>query len=366
MPTLTQGATKSLSPFAASLKIGKRAIGPGSPVYVIAELSANHHQDFDQALQLVRVAKDCGADAVKLQTYTSDTITMRSDREYFRVRGGTIWDGETLHELYSKAYTPWEWQPKLKVEANSLGLDLFSSPFDVTAVDFLEKMEVPAYKVASFELVDVQLIQRIASTGKPILMSVGMATEAEISEALQTAAENGATQVALLKCTSAYPALPEEMNLRTIPEIAARFGVPAGLSDHTPGSAVAITAVALGACIVEKHLTLSRAEPGPDSKFSMEPGEFAEMVAAVRVAEQALGSPIFGPGEHEKSSLAFRRSLFVVENIAQGQHFTAKNVRSIRPANGIHTRHLTEVIGKRAARNIEAGTPLSWDEVENA
>ena len=345
----------------AHIAIGKRSIGAGNPVYVIAELSANHHQDFDQALKIIFAAKDAGADAVKLQTYTADTITIASDRPEFRVGGGTLWDGRTLHDLYREAYTPWDWQPRLKQAANDASLDLFSSPFDETAVDFLERMDVPAYKVASFELVDIPLIQKIAGTGKPVIMSTGMASCAEIEEALAVAGHAGATQIALLKCTSAYPAPAEEMNLRTIPELSRRFGLPVGLSDHTMSIAAPVAAVALGASIIEKHITLSRAEPGPDSAFSLEPQEFKAMVDAVRIAEKSLGEVHFGVQDQEAASRAFRRSLFVVQNVKRGQVFTAENVRSIRPAHGMHTRHLPEVLGRRAARDVERGTPLSWD-----
>jgi pseudaminic acid synthase len=330
-------------------------------VYVVAELSANHNQNFDHAVRIVEAAKQSGADAVKLQTYTPDTITIASDREEFRIRGGTIWDGRNLHELYGEAYTPWEWQPKLKKMAEDLGMDLFSSAFDSTAVSFLEEMGVPAHKVASCELVDIPLIQRMARTGKPLIMSTGMATVEEIDEALQTARGAGAIEIALLKCTSAYPAPAEEMNLRTIPEMARRFGVPVGLSDHTMGIAAPVAAVALGACILEKHLTLSRSTPGPDSAFSLEPQEFKAMVDAVRTAEQVLGEVHFGLSAKEAASRAFRRSLFVVKDVKQGEAFTAANVRSIRPGNGLHPRHLPEVLGKRAARDAERGTPLSWE-----
>jgi len=345
---------------AAEIKIGRRTIGAGHPVYVIAEVSANHHQDFEQAVKIIRAANEAGADAVKLQTYTPDTITIACDRPEFRI-AGTIWEGRTLYELYGEAYTPWEWQPRLKEIANDLGLDLFSTPFDATAVDFLEQMNVPAYKLASFELVDIPLIQKMARTGKPLIMSTGMATIGEIEEAVQAACQAGADQVALLKCTSAYPAAAEEMNLRTIPELARRFGVPVGLSDHTMGIAVPVAAVALGACIIEKHLTLSRSEPGPDSAFSLEPQEFNEMVEAVRTAEKALGEVHFGFSPKEASSRIFRRSLFVVQDVKCGALFTSENVRSIRPGYGLHTRHLPEILGRHAARDIERGTPLNWD-----
>lgn len=340
--------------------INKRLVGPTHPAYVIAELSANHNQSFEQAVRIIHAAKDAGADAVKLQTYTADTITLRSDKEYFKISGGTLWDGRTLHDLYREALTPWEWQPKLKKVADDLGLHLFSSAFDESAVDFLEQMNVPAYKVASFELVDLGLIEKMARTGKPLILSTGMASEAEIAEAVQAARGAGASQIALLKCTSAYPAPAEEANLLTIPELARRFDCPAGLSDHTMGIAVPVAAVALGACIIEKHLCLRRADGGPDSAFSLEPEEFKAMVEAVRMAEKALGSVQFSPSPREANSLHFRRSLFVVEDMKRGEVFTKQNVRSIRPADGLHPRHLNEVLGQRAARDIECGTPLNW------
>ena len=342
------------------LQIGNRTIGRGVPTYVVAELSANHNQSFEQAVRILHEAKDAGADAVKLQTYTADTITLRSERECFRIRGGTLWDGRFLHDLYREAYTPWEWQPKLKQIAEEGGMHCFSSAFDESAVDFLEQMKVPAHKVASFELVDIPLIQKMARTGKPLIMSTGMASEEEIAEAVQAARGAGATQIALLKCTSAYPAPPEDANLLAIPELARRFDCPAGLSDHTMGIAVPVAAVALGACIIEKHLCLRRSDSGPDSGFSLEPEEFKAMVDAVRTAEKALGSPQFGPGKRESNSLKFRRSLFVVEDVRRGELFTKQNVRSIRPSDGLHPRHLNDVLGQRAATNIERGTPLSW------
>jgi len=343
------------------IQIGARPIGPGKPAYIVAELSANHNQDFDQAVRIIEAAKQAGADAVKVQTYTADTITIACDREQFRISGGTLWDGRNLHDLYAEAFTPWDWQPKLKKVANDLGMDLFSSPFDETAVDFLEKMAVPAYKRASLELVDIPLIQKMARTGKPLIISTGMATLEEIDEAVNAARQAGASQIALLKCTSAYPARTEEMNLRTIPELARRFNLPVGLSDHTMNVAVPAAAVALGACIIEKHLCLSRSEPGPDSAFSLEPEEFRQMVEAVRLAQSALGEVHYGVSAHESASLVFRRSLFVVNDVKQGEPFTSSNIRSIRPGHGLHTRHLPEVLGKPAARDIERGTPLAWD-----
>jgi pseudaminic acid synthase len=344
-----------------TMQIAGRRIGNSFPVYVIAEVSANHNRDYDRAVRILRAAKDAGADAVKLQTYTPDTITIASEREDFRVNGGTLWDGRTLHDLYTEAFMPWEWQPGLKKLAEDLRMHCFSSAFDSTAVDFLEEMNVPAYKVASFELVDIPLIQKMAHTGKPLIMSTGMATLEEIDEALQSARGAGAAEIALLKCTSAYPAPPEEMNLRTIPEMVRRFNVPVGLSDHTMGIAVPVAAVALGACIIEKHLTLSRSIPGPDSAFSLEPHEFKAMVDALRIAEKAVGKVHFGLSEKEEASRPFRRSLFVVADVKQGEVFTAENVRSIRPGNGLHTRHLQDVLGRSAAQGIKRGTPLSWE-----
>lgn len=343
------------------ITIGGRRVGAGEPVYIIAELSANHNQDFDEALRLIRAAHAAGADAIKLQTYTPDTITIQSDLPPFRVGGGTLWDGRTLYDLYGEAFTPWEWQPKLKQAAEDLGMHLFSTPFDPTAVEFLEEMGVPAYKVASFELVDLPLIETIARTGRPMIISTGMASLGEIEEAVGAARGAGADQIALLKCTSGYPAPPEEMHLRTIPHMAAAFGAPVGLSDHTLGIAVPVAAVGLGATIVEKHFTISRAVPGPDSAFSLEPHEFKAMVEAIRTAERALGQVHYGVSEREASSRVFRRSLFVVEAIKAGEVFTERHVRSIRPGHGLSPKHLPEVLGRRAARDIERGTPLSWE-----
>lgn len=348
------------------LQIGARRIGQGESVYVVAELSANHNQDFEQAVRLVRAASECGADAVKLQTYTPDTLTIRCDNEHFRIGKGTIWEGKNLYQLYSEAYTPWEWQPKLKQLAGELGLALFSTPFDATSVDFLEEMDVWVYKIASFELVDLPLLRKVAGTGKPVLLSTGMATLEEIEEAVATLRAAGNREVALLKCTSAYPAPPEEMNLRSLSALASRFGVPVGLSDHTLGIAVPVAATALGACIVEKHFTLSRSAPGPDSAFSLEPGEFRQMVHAIREAQKALGEVHFGASEREAGSRVFRRSLFVVEDMKAGEEFTTRNVRSIRPGYGLHTRHLDEILRCRASRPIQRGTPLSWSLVAEA
>ncbi|MCI0577813.1 MAG: pseudaminic acid synthase [Chloroflexi bacterium] len=345
------------------MRIGQRQIGTGRQTYIVAEMSANHNQEFDLAVKLLMAAKDAGADAIKLQTYTPDTITIDCDKEYFQINQGTIWDGRNLYDLYGEAYTPWNWQPKLKEIADDIGLDLFSTPFDQTAVDFLEGMNVPAYKIASFEVVDIPLIRHIAQTGKPIIMSTGMASLAEIDEAVRAIQETGGQELALLKCTSAYPAPVEEMNLRTIPHLAEAFGVPAGLSDHTLGITAPVAAVALGACIIEKHFTLSRQIPGPDSAFSLEPPEFKAMVEAVRMAEKALGTVSYEVTEKEKASRVFRRSLFVVEDVVAGEVFTPENVRSIRPGQGLPPKFYAEVIGRRAAQSIQRGTPLSWQHV---
>jgi pseudaminic acid synthase len=349
----------------AKIKIGDRIIGDCEPTYIIAEMSANHNQDFDQAAEIVRAAKKAGADAVKLQTYTADTITLDCDSELFQIKG-TIWSGRNLYDLYGEAYTPWEWQPRLKKLANELGLDCFSSPFDGTAVDFLEKMQVPAYKIASFELVDIPLIERVARTGKPTIISTGMGSLADIDDAVRAFRNAGGSELALLKCTSAYPSPPQEMNLRTITHLGAAFSVPVGLSDHTLGISIPVAAVAAGACIIEKHFTLSRSQPGPDSAFSLEPMEFAAMVAAIRQTEQALGSINYSPTAKELAGRAFRRSLFVAKDISAGTAFTAENVRSIRPAGGLLPVHLPAVLRGRANMDLKKGTPLTWAMVSDA
>lgn len=343
------------------LAIAGRPIGLGHPVYIIAELSANHGQSFETAVALIEGAVQAGADAVKLQTYTAETITIDCDLEYFRIGQGTIWDGMNLFQLYQQAYTPWDWQPKLKQVADRLGIHLFSSPFDFSAVDFLEAMTVPAYKIASFELNDIPLLEKVGATKKPVIASTGMATIEEIDLAIQTLRSAGAPQVAILKCTSAYPAQPESMNLQTLVDMASRFQVPVGLSDHTLGHESALLSVALGGCIIEKHLTFSRRDPGPDSSFSLEPGEFAEMVRQVRIAEKALGRVHYGGTENDIRNRAFRRSLFVVADIAAGELITAENVRSIRPGYGLEPKHYRSVLGKRARQAIVRGTPLAWD-----
>jgi len=336
-----------------------------SSTFIIAELSANHGGCLEKALALVRTAKECGADAVKIQTYTADTITLDCDNEYFQVKHGTMWDGTTLHKLYSEAYTPWEWHRPIQEAVEREGMVFFSTPFDFTAVDFLESLNVPIYKIASFELVDLPLIRRIAQTGKPTILSTGMATLGEIDEAVRAFRDSGGTDLTLLKCTSAYPTPPEEMNLRTIPHLAEAFGTPAGLSDHSLGFAVPVAAVALGASVIEKHLTLSRSDPGPDSAFSTEPAEFKAMVDAVRIAECALGHVSYEASAKEKSSRSFRRSLFLVEDVKAGELLTKNNIRSIRPGYGLPTKHLVEFLGMCATRDLKRGTPLTWDAIAN-
>lgn len=342
------------------LQIGDRRIGPGYPAYIVAEMSANHNQSYEQALEIIRAVKKAGADAIKLQTYTPDTLTIDCANEYFQIGKGTIWEGKNLYQLYGEAYTPWEWHAGLKDEAERLGMDFFSTPFDDTAVDFLDKLGVGFFKVASFEVVDIPLLQKIASTGKPVIMSTGMATLAEIDEAVQTLCSSGSPALALLKCTSAYPALPEEMNLRTIPHLATAFACPVGLSDHTVGIAVPIAAVAVGACIVEKHFTLSRTVPGPDSAFSLEPDEFKTMVEAIRITEKALGTVRYTVTKREAASRVFRRSLFAVTDIRKGEIFTKINIKSIRPGYGLAPKYLEEVLGRSAAVDLIEGTPLQW------
>lgn len=346
------------------IKIGNKIIGIGKYTFIIAELSANHLHNFDIAVKTIKSIKEAGADAIKLQTYTADTITIDSEKEYFRIKQGTLWDGHTLYKLYKEAYTPWEWQPELKKIAEDLGLLCFSSPFDKTAVDFLEKMNVPAYKVASFEITDIPLIEYIASKGKPVIISTGIATLADIEEAVNACKRMGNEQVALLKCTSAYPSLLEDVNLNTIPNLKDTFKTVVGLSDHTLGISVPIAAVALGAKIIEKHFILDRNLGGPDAAFSLEPNEFKAMVEAVRDVEKALGEVSYELTDKMKKSREFSRSLFVVEDMEEGEMLTEKNVRSIRPGFGLHPKYLKDILGKRAAKTVTKGTPLNWNLIE--
>lgn len=341
------------------ITVGKRLIGQGKPVFVIAEISGNHNQSIKQALQIIDAAAEAGADAIKLQTYTPDTITIDSDRPEFVVKTGRDWKGKTLYQLYGEAYTPWEWHKELFAYAKKKGLICFSTPFDDTAVAFLEKLNAPLYKVASFEVVDIPLLETIGKTKKPVIMSRGMATVEEITRAIKTLRKFGTKDIVLLQCVSAYPADPADMHLKTIPDLVKKFGVAAGLSDHTLTNDAAIASVALGACVIEKHLTLRRADGGPDSSFSLEPHELASLVQSVRAVEQAIGKPSYTPSKNEKSNIVFRKSLFAVRDIKKGEKFTRENVRSIRPGNGLPPHMYRSVLGKRAAKAIARATPLS-------
>lgn len=357
-------STEDFPPRAGGVAFENRVIGEDAPVFVIAELSANHGGDFTRAKRLIAAAASAGADAVKFQTYTPEGMTLDSDAEWFRVGSGTIWEGRTLHDLYREAMTPWEWQPELARVARDEGLLWFSSPFDFEAVEFLEALDPPGYKIASFELVDLPLIERVAQTGKPVVMSTGMASEDEIDLAVRCAVDAGASGVVLLRCNSAYPAPSDEMDLRTIPDMYARWGRPVGLSDHTRDEVSAVTAVALGACAVEKHIILSRSDGGPDAAFSAEPEEFRRLVQAVSAARQALGSVRYGPSPAEAPSMIFRRSLWVVDSVRAGESFTAQNVRALRPGQGMSPGDRARVLGCRARVDIKAGTPLTPDLVE--
>lgn len=342
------------------IEIEGHKIGQGHPAFIIAEMSANHNMDYNRALEIMRAAKRAGADAIKIQTYTADTITIDSDKPWFQITQGTLWDGITLHQLYEKAYTPWEWQPKLQEEAKKMGLVFFSSPFDPTSVDFLEKMNVPCYKIASFELNDIPLIRKIARLGKPVIMATGIASKEDVALAIKTCQEEGNQNIILLKCTSAYPAPYKSVNLKMIPELAKVFDCITGLSDHTMGSAVAIGAAAMGAHVIEKHLTLCRADGGEDSAFSMEPDEFREMCQGIHQVEEALGSVTYALSEKQIREKEHSRSLFVVKDIQPGEIFTEQNVRSIRPGYGLHTKYYEEILGKTATEFIEKGTPMTW------
>ncbi|AGX44910.1 pseudaminic acid synthase [Clostridium saccharobutylicum] len=346
------------------MKIDKKVIDQNSNTFIVAEISANHNGRFENAVNLIKKAANAGVDAIKLQTYTADTITIDCNNDYFKINQGTLWDNRKLYDLYKEAYTPWEWQPKLKKIAEEEGLICFSSPFDKTAVDFLEDMNVPAYKVASFEITDIPLIEYMASKGKPMILATGVSTLNDIEEAVNACRRVGNNEIAILKCTSAYPAPFEDMNLKTIPNIAETFGVVSGLSDHTLGITVPIAAVSLGAKIVEKHFTLSRSDGGPDSAFSLEPEELRLMVKSIRETEKALGEISYNLTEKMKNSREFSRSLFVVKEIKKGELFTEKNLRSIRPGFGMHPRNYVDIIGKHAKLDIKKGTPMSWGLIE--
>lgn len=346
------------------IMIGNRRISEDSPTFIIAEMSANHLMDFDRAVAIMKAAKEAGADAIKIQTYTPDTITLNSEDPCFQITQGTIWDGTTLYKLYQEAYTPWEWQPRLKELAEEMGLVFFSSPFDLTAIDLLEEMEVPVYKVASFEITDIPFIRKIARTGKPIIMSTGIAYLKDIELALKTCREEGNENVILLKCTSAYPSPYEDIHLKTIPSMKEVFDCIVGLSDHTMGNAVAGAGVALGARVVEKHLTLRRADGGPDAAFSMEPEEFKEMVDNIRMIEKAVGRVTYDLTAKQKASREHSRSLFIAKDMKAGEVFTPENLRSVRPSCGLHTMYYEELLGKKINRDAKLGTPMSWDLVD--
>ncbi|MCS6205575.1 MULTISPECIES: pseudaminic acid synthase [Shewanella] len=339
------------------ITIDGRKIGPSYPPYIIAELSANHNGDLNRAFQILEEAMKAGADAVKLQTYTHETITMDCDSEEFQIHGG-LWDGQTLYELYRDAHMPWEWHKPLFDKAKALGITIFSSPFDFSAVDLLEELHAPAYKIASFELIDLPLIKRVAQTGKPMIMSTGMANEDEIAEAIKTARNNGCEEIVILHCVSGYPAPAEQYNLKTIADISQRFDVLSGLSDHTIDNATAVASVALGACLIEKHVTIDRNGGGADDCFSIEPPELAQLCKDAKTAWQAMGKVNYERTEAEKGNVKFRRSLYVVKDIGEGEVFTMENIRSIRPGFGMAPKFLESVIGKKASKFLEKGTAL--------
>ncbi len=345
------------------IEINGRKVGEGYPAYIIAEMSANHAGSLERAKEMIRVAKESGADCVKIQTYTADTLTIDCHNEYFDITDGT-WKGENLYGLYQKAYTPWEWHQELYDEARRVGIDFLSTPFDPTSVDFLEELGMEFYKIASFEMVDIPLLEYIASKGKPIIMSTGMGSLEEIEEAIAAIYGQGNQQLAIMKCSSAYPAKPEEMNLSTIVDMKQRFGIPVGLSDHSMGYFSAATAVAMGANVIEKHFCMSREIENPDSTFSLEPHEFKELVMQVREVEKAKGIVTYGVSNQEQSNACFRRSLFVVKDIAEGEMLTSENIRSIRPAYGLKPKYYKEVLGKKANKELKRGTPLRMEDLE--
>ncbi len=346
----------------SEININDSIIGNNQPCYIIAEMSANHAGSYERAIEIIKAAKDSGADCIKIQTYTPDTMTIDCNNEYFNIKKGA-WNGENLYKLYKKAYTPWEWQEGLKNKAKELGLDFLSTPFDKTSVDFLENLNVDFYKIASFELVDIPLIKYIASKNKPIIMSTGMGTLGEIEDAVNTIKSMGNKDLCLLKCSSAYPAIPDDMNLMIMKNLKDTFGVNVGLSDHSLGSIAAVTAVAMGAKVIEKHFCLSRDIENPDASFSMEPQEFKNMVQDIRAAERAIGEVSYRLSDRENESRIFRRSIFVVKDIKKGDKFTEENIRIIRPGNGLKPKYYDDILGKTAYCDINRGTPLSWDKV---
>ncbi len=346
------------------IKIGDRHIGAGRKAYLIAEMSANHLQDYERAKRIILAAKRAGADAVKLQSYRPDTITIDCRGEEFMATRGSLWEGRNLYELYQEAYMPWEWHQGLFAYAREIGIDIFSSPFDFSAVELLESLDAPAYKIASYEILDIPLIRRCAATGKPVILSTGIATLADIERAVEACRAEGNDQIAILKCVSQYPTPYPDLNLRTIPHMAEAFHCVTGLSDHSMGSAVDVAAVTLGACIVEKHMTLRRSDGGADSAFSMEPEEFAGMVTDIRNIEQALGQATYELTEVQKRGRKNARSLYVVKDIRAGETFTEENLRSIRPGRGLPTWHYQEILGKKAATDLKAGTAMRWEYIE--
>lgn len=344
------------------IKIGKNVIGPTHRPFIIAEMSGNHNQSLDRALAIVDAAAASGAQALKIQTYTADTMTIDVDAKEFRIEdSGSLWAGKSLHTLYREAYTPWEWHRPIFDRARQLGMEPFSTPFDASAVDFLEDLDVSFYKVASFENTDIPLIKKIAATGKPVIISTGMASIAELDETVKAARGAGCKSLILLKCTSTYPATPENTNLRTIPHLRDLFDLQVGLSDHTMGIGAAVAAIALGATVIEKHFTLSRADGGVDSAFSLEPDELQNLVVECERAHQALGRVSYGATKNEKKSLQFRRSLYIVKDVEAGETFDEENVRAIRPGLGLPPKHIEQIMGRRAAKDIKRGTPASWD-----
>jgi N-acetylneuraminate synthase len=345
-----------------TINIAGRLIGPAEPPFIIAEMSGNHNQSLERALEIVEAAARCGVDAMKIQTYTADTMTLDlREREFFVSDPGNLWTGRSLYELYQEAHTPWEWHKPIMERCQELGIIFFSTPFDATSVDFLESLQVPCYKIASFENIDLPLLRKVARTGKPMIISTGMATVAELDEAVRAAREAGCREIVLLKCTSSYPATPESSNLRTIPHLHELFNVGVGLSDHTMGVGAAVTAVALGATVIEKHFTLNRADGGVDSVFSLEPDEMQSLVVETKRAWQALGCVSYGPTETEKKSLQYRRSLYVAEHMRAGEFFSTANLRAIRPGLGLPPKYFDIVVGKKVSKDVSKGTPLSWN-----
>lgn len=333
-------------------------------VYIVAEISANHGHDIQIAKDTIKAAKEAGADAVKIQTYTADTITMNCDNKYFQIKQGTLWDGTTLYKLYQEAFTPWEWHEELFKYARNMGITIFSSPFDKTAVDLLESLNTPAYKIASFEITDIPLIEYVASKGKPVIISTGIATIGEIKEVVDTCKKVGNNNIILLKCTSSYPAPYEDMNILTIPNLKSTFGVEVGLSDHSVGSTVTLGAVALGAKMIEKHVILNRNIGGPDAEFSMEIDEFKSMIEEIRKLEKALGRINYDLDEKTIKNREFSRSLFFTDDIKEGEIITEKNMRAIRPGYGLHPRYYNEILGKKVKKDIKRGTPVDWSLIE--